>query len=52
LRSVGLKREEKLEKAFLRGKRELQRPLMFLEMVHIYIKEAARRGSLNPADWS
>jgi hypothetical protein len=47
-----LKREERLEKAFLRGKRELQRPLMFLEMVHIYIREAARRGSLNPADWS
>jgi hypothetical protein len=47
-----LKREEKLEKAFLRAKRELQRPLMFLEMVHIYIKEAARHGSLNPADWS
>jgi hypothetical protein len=47
-----LKREEKLEKAFLRVRRELQRPLMFLEMFYIYIREAARHGSLNPADWS
>jgi hypothetical protein len=48
-----LKREERrLEKAYLRAKRELQRPLIFLEMVYIYIREAARHGSLNPADWS
>jgi len=53
LRSVGLKREERrLEKAFLQVKREYERPLIFLEMVYIYIKETVRHGSLNPADWS
>jgi hypothetical protein len=47
-----LKLEEKLEKAFARVKRKLQRPLIFLEMVYIYIKQTARHGSLNLTDRS